>query len=821
MDTLQDGTSDFEPERPTHNNHGEESGSVIKKPATLLSSSNFKHQNSAGNHRSFWKTFLEGSTSFIRHTAFATYIKPVLADAGDDFSNNLLSDLAPVLALFGEQVAKQFMSQSMLWLDNVIFACAPLGIITAVVCAIRVGGPTWMKAVIGRAREGTGVVEVELMSSTSEDVCELWNRESIVRCLGTSPIIELYYLEPEDKQQYNSYKTSLGWCLARRIKIKLRSLYGWARDKGDSSYYADRHETGDSVPDDGIYDFKTARKHKMLRCYNPTIDTNTALSSTSKVAPNIAINLTGKHVSQWELAMVATIGILIQIGVLVFAGLSVLLDPFNNRFKKNEKPIEKHALPTMITGTVALVIGMYICSHVVERSTWEEKWNMVPPAGYRLKVAWVQKGGEVNDQLFESYFIPRATSPGSLDDSVPMIISRKKEKQSSQTSLTILAVFISMAGFIIQFVGLRGLNWSVAIAQLTATGIMTILRAILRRNMAYKIKDSIQITAGQELDMVAKNIKRCNHWNVIACGLDKEKANGPQSTPGTGTDGDTEAATPNLQEYTYTTKNLASKVYSSRYRLGILSKWESQWKDTVKNTTLAIETAMNFFCSGTNSDFKLEKNAKFKTERSENKATIEKFEWELIIESQSSEFSDRYIYETIVLTLTRKLLPGRGWSTWTADKKQIECVLGLWMHHLTNNAKDIPTTEPVDATSETEPFENSNRLFRMLGADGFSNNVYEQWICCQPKNVPERLHTTEQLQTIIARPTPKNYDIPESGILVVQLDVPLQNLCGQVLLSEFLRKVVACISIKVRNQMNLRTNSNERILCLQKRPIYT
>ncbi|KAF8535429.1 hypothetical protein BDD12DRAFT_892991 [Trichophaea hybrida] len=37
---------------------------------------------------------------------------PAAADTGDDYSNNLFSDLVPLLALFGEKFAKQFMSQS-------------------------------------------------------------------------------------------------------------------------------------------------------------------------------------------------------------------------------------------------------------------------------------------------------------------------------------------------------------------------------------------------------------------------------------------------------------------------------------------------------------------------------------------------------------------------------------------------------------------------------------------------------------------------------------------------------------------------------------
>jgi hypothetical protein len=61
------------------------------------------------------------------------------------------------------------MSESMGWLDNVIFAMAPLGIVTAIVGAIRVGGPVWLKAVIGRARENRAAAEIELMSSTSHE----------------------------------------------------------------------------------------------------------------------------------------------------------------------------------------------------------------------------------------------------------------------------------------------------------------------------------------------------------------------------------------------------------------------------------------------------------------------------------------------------------------------------------------------------------------------------------------------------------------------------------------------------------------------------
>lgn len=69
---------------------------------------------------------------------------------GYDFSNNLFSDLAPLLTLFGEQVTKQFLSLTLGWADHILLTMGPLGIITIVVSAIRVSGPKKLKAVIGR-----------------------------------------------------------------------------------------------------------------------------------------------------------------------------------------------------------------------------------------------------------------------------------------------------------------------------------------------------------------------------------------------------------------------------------------------------------------------------------------------------------------------------------------------------------------------------------------------------------------------------------------------------------------------------------------------
>ncbi|KAF2033218.1 hypothetical protein EK21DRAFT_98492 [Setomelanomma holmii] len=83
--------------------------------------------------------------------------------AAEDLSNSLLSDLAPLLTLFGEQITKQFLSMSMGWTDNMLIALGPLSIMTIIVSTIRVAGVQRSKALIGRARESRATAEAELL----------------------------------------------------------------------------------------------------------------------------------------------------------------------------------------------------------------------------------------------------------------------------------------------------------------------------------------------------------------------------------------------------------------------------------------------------------------------------------------------------------------------------------------------------------------------------------------------------------------------------------------------------------------------------------
>ena len=68
----------------------------------------------------------------------------------DAFTASLVSNLAPLLTLFGEQISRQFLAQANSLADSIIFATVPIGILSAVVSAIRLGGSKLLRTIVGR-----------------------------------------------------------------------------------------------------------------------------------------------------------------------------------------------------------------------------------------------------------------------------------------------------------------------------------------------------------------------------------------------------------------------------------------------------------------------------------------------------------------------------------------------------------------------------------------------------------------------------------------------------------------------------------------------
>jgi hypothetical protein len=172
-----------------------------------------------------------------------------------------------------------------------------------------------------------------------------------------------------------------------------------------------------------IYDFKGAVRSGLLKRKSSAQRSASFLDTVS--APNISLNVGGQRTSNTELWAVALIGIILQLGVIVFAGVGSISSAWGDIFRKDSTKVVPSAFPLMVVGTITLTLGMCLCAYIIDASTIEEAWEMNPNA----RLAWLQKGwirllrlqrlrawqwlgGKVNDQQFDSFIIyPHATAP--------------------------------------------------------------------------------------------------------------------------------------------------------------------------------------------------------------------------------------------------------------------------------------------------------------------------------------------------------------------------------------------------------------------------
>lgn len=206
----------------------------------------------------------------------------VNASGLDDFSNNLASDLGPLLSLLGEAATIQYLSESTKFIDYFIFAMAPIGIISTVTAVIRLCGNSALRAFIGKAQEGESTVEAELCTSTSADVCELFDKGGITRVLGRSDIIEIVYI-PEE-----------------------------LNPNAEPSFHLFTHYLENNVED--TWSEISKRKRDTVK-FAPK--------------PNTSLNVGIKRQSTVVLYIVAALGFILQSGVLIFAGIGPWLLDWN------------------------------------------------------------------------------------------------------------------------------------------------------------------------------------------------------------------------------------------------------------------------------------------------------------------------------------------------------------------------------------------------------------------------------------------------------------------------------------------------------------
>ncbi|KAL4921778.1 hypothetical protein BDW62DRAFT_96263 [Aspergillus aurantiobrunneus] len=389
-------------------------------------------------------------------------------DGWADFSNNFATDLAPLLALFGERLTKQFLAESTSPLDNLLFALCPLGILTAVVSVIRVCGNPSLRAFVGRANEGPGEAENELLSCVSEGTAELFNEGGISRVFGRPRILEVVVWEDGGTRKLGTLRDAL-------------EARAWSSDdKGDQS-----------------------EKGLLSR---PEID-----------IPNLSLNKGIKRRGRGWFYLAALIGITLQGGTLVYAGMTVFW--YSRIFGDGEDSADDYALPLYFYGSTSLSLGMFLCAFLIERSSWESYLCSTKPS----KIYWLQPGRQtIGDQDFGAFLAADEGPNSSPKDELTYVKSVRGPPPRGKRPLLIFTICVTMLGFVLQFVGLRGLHPSVIIANVASTLTMAVIRTLLRTkrigsdgNRFRKEDRELFAHNQQELDCFAYQLQKVQSFSLV------------------------------------------------------------------------------------------------------------------------------------------------------------------------------------------------------------------------------------------------------------------------------------------------------------------
>lgn len=219
------------------------------------------------------------------------------------------------------------------------------------------------------------MAEQELLSSTSEDVCELWSGHEIVRVFG----------RPDGMK-------NLVISQGKVYDIQTAVDENIMEDTGSGRY---RHTgVGSSL----LFKLRTTIS-------GPRSDSREEnyLGSLRDAAPNLALNVRNATAPAWELWTWAVLGVILQVIAVVVPGLAT----YHWQWTKAGTKLQNYGYPCSLIGTLLVVFGTMACGHVIEGVTTEHTFA---PTDWgkkegEVKILRLQRACTVSDQHFSSYAI--------------------------------------------------------------------------------------------------------------------------------------------------------------------------------------------------------------------------------------------------------------------------------------------------------------------------------------------------------------------------------------------------------------------------------
>ncbi|KAF4475774.1 Serine threonine- phosphatase 6 regulatory ankyrin repeat subunit A [Fusarium agapanthi] len=268
-----------------------------------------------------------------------------LADDDDtDFLMNVFSDLGP---------------ETFLRYDHVIFACVPLGNMTAIAGAIRVQGHKFLKAFIGRARENKAATEIEYMSSTSAEpeIAQFIVFPDELLKEKKAAQNQSYGIHTLKSASQEGILSREGYCdeLDLAAQNWLKPFKNTETHKRDVEQAEDEHGHSISRIERAI---PLQKNDRFPKYWDSLISPNLQLNSaTENISPRRSI----------ELHLAAIFAVIPQASLLVIASVVP--------YRVQGYGSQPWGLPCYIGGSTLLFIGMLACSVAIERSTKESQWR--------------------------------------------------------------------------------------------------------------------------------------------------------------------------------------------------------------------------------------------------------------------------------------------------------------------------------------------------------------------------------------------------------------------------------------------------------------
>ena len=218
-----------------------------------------------------------------------------------------------------------------------------------------------------RSREARATAEQEFLSSTSDEVCELWSGSGVVRVA--------------DKPEY-------------RMKDLL--IVEIERPKGDLQ---GSHEI---LPQ--VIDVLKGHSLGLLELTSSKVR-DLHLQTLEKFGiedPCIALNIQGAIITSREMRFWTIIGVIAQAFALAFPALAT----YHWKWTRKDRPIPSFAYLFFVSGTIAVILGLLGCAQIVEASTTKTTSQPTADGEKRIqRIIRFQRDCTVNGQHFPAFAI--------------------------------------------------------------------------------------------------------------------------------------------------------------------------------------------------------------------------------------------------------------------------------------------------------------------------------------------------------------------------------------------------------------------------------